>query len=170
MLALVAIGIAQPIFDVVSNSPEFFAARSTTPLTAVAAVVVICLGIPFLLLGIERAIRVVSLRAAATFLGIVVALLSAAVVMPWFRRGEMLASPWDALISALVGLTWRSRTAEAESFAVLTALAPAALVVPAVFFLNPGVAKRSCRRNRRQRCRRSNGLRQSCSSSSTNYP
>ena len=38
LLGLAAIAIAQPIFDVVSNSPEFFAARSTEPLTAVAAV------------------------------------------------------------------------------------------------------------------------------------
>jgi hypothetical protein len=142
LLALGAIAIAQPVFDVVSNSPEFFAARSTTPLTAVAAVLVICLGIPFALLGIERAIRVVSRRAAATFLGIFVTLLSAAVVMPWFRRGEILISPWDAVISALVGLTVAlayGRSRIVRQF--LTALAPAALVVPAVFFLDPGVAQ-----------------------------
>jgi Sulfatase len=142
LLALVAIAIAQPIFEVVSDSPEFFAARSTTGATAVVAVLAICLGIPFGLLGIERAIRVVSRRAAATFFGIVLAVLSAAVVMPWFRRGEVLISPWDALISALVGLAValaHGRSRIIRQF--LTALAPAALVVPALFLLDPDVAQ-----------------------------
>ncbi len=142
LLALGAIAIAQPIFEVVSDSPEFFAARSTTFATAVAGVLVICLGIPSMLLGIERAIRVVSRRAASTFFGIVLALLSAAVVMPWFRRGEMLISPWDAMISALIGLTVAlayDRIRFVRQF--LTALAPAALVVPAVFLLDPDVAQ-----------------------------
>ena len=141
VLALGAISIAQPIFEVVSNSPEFFAARSTTPLSAVAAVLAICFGIPFVLLAIERAIRVVSGRAAATYFGIVLALLSAAVVMPWFRRGDVLMSPWDALISALIGLAVAlayGRIRFVRQF--LTALAPAALVVPALFLLDPDVA------------------------------
>jgi hypothetical protein len=142
LLAFVAIGIAQPVFEVVSNSPEFFAARSTTGTTIVAAVLAICLGIPFVLLGIERAIRVASRRGAATFFGTVLALLSAAVVMPWFRRGEVLISPWDALISALVGLAVafaHGRIGIVRQF--FTALAPAALVVPALFLLDPGVAQ-----------------------------
>jgi hypothetical protein len=141
LLALAALGIAQPIFEVVSNSPEFFAARSTSPSTAVATVLTICLGIPFALLGIERAIRLVSSRAAATFHGIVVALLSAAVIMPWFKRGEVLLPPWDILISALVGLTValaHGRIQIVRQF--FTALAPAALVVPAAFLLDPDVA------------------------------
>ena len=141
LLALCAIGIAQPIFEVVSNSPEFFAARSTTPTTAVVAIFTICLGIPFALLGIERAIRLVSSRAAATFHGIVVALLSATVMMPWFKRGEVLVPPWDIVISALVGLTValaHGRIQIVRQF--FTALAPAALIVPAAFLLDPDVA------------------------------
>jgi hypothetical protein len=142
LLGLAAIAIAQPIFEVVSNSPEFFAARGTTAATAVAAVLAICFGIPFLLLGIERAIRVVSGRAATTFLGIVLSLLSAAIVMPWFRRGGVLFPPWDVLISAFIGLAValaHGRIPIVRQF--VAALAPAALVVPALLLFDPDVAQ-----------------------------
>ena len=72
VFGLSAIAIAQPVFEVVSNSPEFFAARGTTAATALAAVVVICAGVPAVLLGIERAIRTVSPRAATAFYGLTV--------------------------------------------------------------------------------------------------
>ena len=104
LLGLVAIAIAQPIFEVVANSPEFFPARSTPPATIVAAVLAMCLALPLVLLGIERAIRAVSRSAATAFQGLVVAVLSAALVMPWFRRGELLVFPWDAAIGAFIGL------------------------------------------------------------------
>jgi hypothetical protein len=142
LLGLASIAIAQPIFDVVLNSPEFFAARGTTAGTAVAAVFAICVGVPLALLGIERAIRLVSPRAAAAFHGIVLALLSAAVVMPWFRRGGVLLPPWDALMSAFIGLAvalGHSRIRIVRQF--ISALAPAALVVPALFLLDPDVAQ-----------------------------
>src|SRR5687768_9046393 len=77
LLGLIAIAVAQPIFEVVSNSPEFFPARSTPPSTLIEAVLAICFGVPLALLGIERAIHVVSVRGAAAFYGIVVALLAA---------------------------------------------------------------------------------------------
>ena len=83
LLGLAAIAIAQPIFEVVSNSPEFFPARSTSAGTIVATVLAISFGVPLLLLGIERAIRAVSQTAAMTFHAMVIALLSAALVMPW---------------------------------------------------------------------------------------
>ena len=60
----------------------------------------------------------ISPRAAATFHGHRVALLSAAVVMPWFRRGEMLMSPWDAADQwRSSGSSWRSPPREAEPLA-----------------------------------------------------
>jgi hypothetical protein len=140
VLGLAAIAIAQPIFEVVSNSPEFFPARSTPPATAIATVLVICFGVPLALLGIERAIRLASARAAATFHGIVVALLIAALVMPGFRRSEVLVFPWDVVISAVIALAVAlaySRIRTVRQF--LTALAPAALVVPILFLLDPSV-------------------------------
>jgi hypothetical protein len=140
LLGLAAIAIAQPIFEVVSNSPEFFPARSTPPANVVATVLVICFGLPLVLLGIERAIRAVSRRAAAAFYGIVITVSAAAVVMPLFRRGEVVMFPWDAVIGAFVGVAValaHSRGRGVRQF--FTALAPAALIVPTLFLLDPGV-------------------------------
>ena len=140
LLGLAAIAIAQPIFEVVSNSPEFFPARSTPPATIVAAVLAICLGLPLALLALERAIRAASGRAATAFHGVLITILVAALVMPWFRRRGVVGFPWDASMSALIGLGVAliySRARGVRQF--MTALAPAALVVPMLFFFDPGV-------------------------------
>ena len=140
LLGVSAVAIAQPIFEVVSNSPEFFAARGTTAATAVSAVLAICFGLPLALLGIERAIRVVSPLAAGIFFGAVLAVLWAALAMPPLRAVEALAYPWDALIAGVVGIgvaVVHARSRIVRQF--LTALAPAALVVPLLFLADPGV-------------------------------
>ena len=41
---------------------------------------------------------------------------SAALVMPWFRRNELLVFPWDALIATSIGLAARSPAFESASF------------------------------------------------------
>ena len=140
LLGLAALAIAQPIFEVVSNSPEFFPARSTPPSTALGAVLAICFGVPLVLLGLERAIRAMNPRTATAFHAMAVSTLAAALVMPWFRRGQLLVFPWDSLIAAFVGIAVALayvRVRAVRQF--LTALAPAALVVPVLFFVNPGV-------------------------------
>ena len=142
LLGLVAIAIAQPIFEVVSNSPEFFPARSTPPATIVATLAVICVVLPLALLAVERTIRIASARAASVFTGAVVATLIAAIVMPWLHRGEAVRVPWDVAISAAVGIVLGIaylRTRAVRQF--LTALAPAAVIVPALFLLSPGVQR-----------------------------
>ncbi len=139
MFGLSAIAIAQPVFEVVSNSPEFFAARGTTAATAIAAVVVICAGVPAVLLGIERAIRMVSPRVATAFYGLTLAVLSAAILMPIVQRSGRVAPPWDGLAAGLgaVAVALAARSRVVRQF--LTALAPAALVVPVLFVFDPGV-------------------------------
>jgi hypothetical protein len=144
LLGLVAIAVAQPIFEVVTNSPEFFPARSTSAPTILATVLVICLGLPLVLLAVERALRMFSSRAAAAFHAFVVAVLLAALVMPWLRRAEAVSFPWDVLISAAIGIVlgvahWRTRGVRQ----FMTALAPAAVVVPILFVLSPNVLRQS---------------------------
>ncbi len=142
VFAVVAIAIAQPVFEVVSNSPEFFPARSTPAATIVVTVLAICFGLPLILVAVERTIRFLSARAASVFTGAIVATLIAAVVMPWVRRGDAVRFPWDLAISAAVGIAFGiayTRTRGVRQF--LTALLPAALVVPALFLLSPGVQR-----------------------------
>jgi hypothetical protein len=140
LFALAAIGIAQPVFEVIGNSPEFFAARGTTASTAVAAVLAMCFGIPFALLATERGFRAMSPRAGAAFHAVALAVLSALVVMPGFRRAQLLPSPWDAVVAAVLGLAVAlayGRILIVRQF--FTALAPAAIVVPAVLLFNPRI-------------------------------
>jgi hypothetical protein len=140
LLGLVAIAIAQPVFEVVSNSPEFFPARNTSSATIVATLLAICVVLPLGLLAAERTTRIVSTRAASIFTGATVGTLAAAVVMPWLRRGEVIRFPWDVAISAAIGIAVGIAYTRARGVRqFLTALAPAALVVPALFLLSPNV-------------------------------
>jgi hypothetical protein len=137
LLGLTAVGVAQPVFEVVAGSPEFFVARNTTPIDAVAAVLAICFGIPILLIAIERLVRMRSRRAATLVHGATLAILAAAVVMPWLERGGIPGWPWDAVMSSAVGLAVAAayvRSRLARHF--LTALAAAAFVVPGAFLLD----------------------------------
>jgi hypothetical protein len=137
-----AIAVAQPIFEVISRSPEFFAARGTVPATAIAAVVLICFGVPFVLVGTERAMRAIAPRAAVIFHAAVLAVLAAAVVMPAFQRSDDLTSSAEGAMGAVIGLAVAvayTRIRTVRQF--FTALAPAAVVVPALFLLNPDVQR-----------------------------
>jgi uncharacterized membrane protein len=139
LLGLSAIAIAQPVFDVISNSPEFFAARGTPATTAIGGVLAICFGIPLAVIAIERALRLVNRHAATTFYMFAVALLVAAVAMPWLRRNAGLSAPWDLVVcgSVAVALAVSSTTRIGSQF--FTALVPAAFLVPALFLLNGDV-------------------------------
>ena len=142
LLGLVTIAIAQPIFAVLSKSHEFFAARGTTPATAVAAVLVICFGVPFGLMSVERVIRMISRRAAAAIYGVMVAALSAAAAMPWLRQIESLTSPSDDVIAGVVGILVaiaNDRVHIVRQF--LIALGFTAFAVPMLFLAQPGVRR-----------------------------
>ena len=142
LFGLAAIAIAQPIFEVISRSPEFFAARGTSAATALAAILVICFGIPFVLLGIERVMRAISPRSAAVFHAAAVAVLAAAVVMPWFRRTNELISTSEGVFGVVIGAGLAiayTRIGAVRQF--LTALSPAVLIVPALFLRNPDVQR-----------------------------
>ncbi len=88
LLGLVAMAIVQPVFDVVRASPEFFVARNTTFALAVTAATIIGLGLPFLLLVVERGLRSIAPRAATGFFIVAVATLLALMIHPWLRRGR----------------------------------------------------------------------------------
>ncbi len=141
LFALVALAIAQPVLDVIANSPEFFVARDTAPWRAVAAVGAICVGLPLLLLAIEVTVRRLSFRAGTAIHGVLLSVLIAALAMP-LVKASIPGWPWDGIGGVAVGLAgavgyFRARAARL----FLTILAPAALVVPAVFFVSADVRR-----------------------------
>jgi hypothetical protein len=139
-LGLVSMAIAQPLFDVLRGSPEFFVARNTTASVAVSSVALLVLGLPVLLLALERITRSVAPTAATLFVSVTVALLLALLIHPWLRRTEA-AGPATLATAALVTgalLGWLSwRYARMRTFFVW--LSPAALVVPVWFLTSPAV-------------------------------
>ncbi|MBK5295869.1 MAG: sulfatase-like hydrolase/transferase [Vicinamibacteria bacterium] len=140
LLGLVAMAVAQPLFEVLRASPEFFVARNTSATSAVAAAATIGLVLPLSLLAVERLLRRVAPAAATIFFLTVVTVLVAVMVHPWMRRRDI-ADPWVMAglavgAGALVAVvTWRA--VAMRQF--LAALAPAALVVPVLFFAGADV-------------------------------
>lgn len=127
--------VALPIFEVVRGSPEFFVARNTSWATALGSAGILLFGAPGAVLLVECALRRISPAAATTYFLAAVGALAAALVHPWLTRAEV-AAPWTmAGLAAASGvavatIVWRVPGARRA----LAALAPAALVVPALFF------------------------------------
>ena len=141
-LAIGALAFGQPILGVVANSPEFFVARNTAPWQVFAAVFTVCLGLSLVLLLIEVVVRRLSASAATFFHTTVLAALAAAWTLVWLKRAGRVAAPWDVVaalsVAAAVGTAYH-RWAAMRLFLIV--LAPAAVIVPAAFFIDAGVRR-----------------------------
>ena len=139
--SLWCIAVAQPLFDVLRGSPEFFVAHDATPADLVGLVLLFCLAGPAIA---ALALWVVGRlapgwRAGAT--GIMVGSLAAAVVLaalkPLGGWHPGLPLALAAGCGAAAGFAY-IRLAPLRLFA--TFLSPALVVVPAAFLLTPGIA------------------------------
>lgn len=140
IFALVALAVAQPLFDLLSREPAFFVARNTTAGQLTAFVVLVCAGLPLVLIGLEALGRRLHAGAGGVVHDVLLTLLGALFLMPLLKRADVLGNgPLMALAVLLAGLValGRRRTRLVGSF--LTALGPAALVVPIVFLATPSV-------------------------------
>ena len=136
-----AVAVAQPLYDVVSRSPEFFVAHDARPLDLVALIVALGLiGPAACLLPIAAAHRL-GPRWRALTLGVVVGALCGTIALAAIRAwGDWSGAPTLATAAAVavaVGCAY-VRAAPVRLFA--TFLSSAALVVPAAFLLNPAIA------------------------------
>jgi hypothetical protein len=141
LLALATFAVAQPLLDVIANSPEFFVARNTAPWQALATVAIVCLG-PLLLVPLEMALRRMSRVAATVFHTILLAALAGAWALVWLKRTERVDAPWDlAATLAVAAVVAASYLRWAGIRLFLTILAPASLIVPAAFFMDASVRR-----------------------------
>ena len=137
------LAVAQPLFDLLGRSPEFFVAHDTRPGNLLVLVALLCLGGPA---GCALAIRLAGLaggpqwrRRVAT---VVIGGLAGVVALATLK--SLGGSPGTFLIGLAVATgagvadAYR-RFAPVRLFA--TFLIPATVVVPAVFLLNPGVGR-----------------------------
>ena len=144
IVGLWCLAVAQPIFDVVGRSPEFFIAHDARPSDLLALVAVLCLGGPAAcLLAIRLAGVAGGLRWRRRVSTVVIASLAAAVVLAAVKPlsgvpgGVMVGL--TALGGAVAAGVYR-RFAPVRLFATLLASA-ALVVVPAVFLLTPSVSR-----------------------------
>ncbi len=141
--ALCSLAVAQPIFNVVGRSPEFFVAHDASPADLLALVAFLCFGIPA---GCVLLVHLAGLscgwrwrrRAAATLIGG----LAGAVALAAFRPsdgGSYGTSAALVLVTASAGACAYLRFPPVRLF--VSFLAPAIVAVPAAFLLSPGVGR-----------------------------
>ena len=139
--SLWCIAVAQPLFDVLRGSPEFFVAHDTGPANLVGFVLLCCLAGPTLAaLALWIAGRLAPRWQSGTA-GIMVGSLTAAVALaalkPLGGWHPGLSLALAAGCGAATGVAY-IRLAPLRLFA--TFLSPALVVVPAAFLLTPGIA------------------------------
>ena len=134
--------MAQPIFDLVGRSPEFFVAHDTQPGQILALVALICLGGPGACVLIVHAVGVAGppwRRRAETVLQ---AILAGLIVLTILKQTFVVPARPSVALAALVGAAAAAairRLAPVRTFATL--LASAVLIAPAVFLLKPDVKR-----------------------------
>lgn len=136
-----AVAMAQPIYDLLGRSPEFFVAHDARPGDLLGLVVVLGVAGPACCLAATRLCHWIGPRTHALAGGTVVGALAAGVALAAIRqeadwnRDESFAVAAGAGALVAGGYVWFST---ARLFA--TFLSPAALVVPAVFLAQPAIA------------------------------
>ena len=140
IFGLVALAVAQPLFDLLSREPTFFVARNTTAGQLTTFVILVCVVLPLGLIGIEAAGRRLHPGAGGVVHDAVLTLLGALFLLPLLKRIDALGTGsllvLSVLLAGLVSVGSR-RVRLVGSF--VTALGPAALVIPVVFLATPGV-------------------------------
>ena len=138
--AFTALAVAQPLFDVVSREPTFFVARNTTSGQLGAFVVIIGVALPLVLIAIEAIFTRLHAVAGNVVHVLLMTVLGSVLLLPLLKRADgmdtipLLAVSLVLAVGAAVGL---QRSSVIRMF--LTALSPAAVVVPALFLANPDI-------------------------------
>ena len=135
LAALVQIAVAWPLYDLLSRFPEFFVARQSRPADIAVLVLVLVIGLPAVLFGLQALLSRIHQRLGRSLhLALIAALfllLGLSLSHRWLDHPAQLL--FGVAFSLLLTLAyWRTRVG--ALFA--TFLAPAIVVVPAVFLAN----------------------------------
>jgi hypothetical protein len=134
--------VAQPLFDLLKDNPEFFAARGSSGFDIVSFSVLLVVLPPALLLAIELLLGLIrpELRQGAhiAFLGALVALIAAQALKKSIDASDTVLILLSVLIGAGAGLLW-ARAEPVRSF--LNVLSPAPLVFLLLFLLSGQISE-----------------------------
>lgn len=140
LVALCAFALAQPLYDVLGDHPQFFISRGSERIDIALFVLALSLGAPLLAIA---AVETAGLAGARVRRGAAVAIASglvAVTLLPVLNRAEVPAAVAIAA-SAATGLGFGAAYVRADWLrSLVTALSPAALIFPLLFLLATPVA------------------------------
>ena len=134
--------LAQPLLDILSKNPEFFAIRRSTSTQIVLFALFVVLVPPLALLGVELLVAAFSRSAASIVHLVFVAGLVAVVVLHGLTNDSGLTGVGALVVAAAAGIggaVLYARTPLARSF--LTVLTPAPFIFLALFISSSGISK-----------------------------
>jgi hypothetical protein len=134
--------VAQPLFDLLKDNPEFFAARGSSGGDIISFSVLLVVAPPLLLLAIELLLGLLGRRvregAHIAFIGVLVALIAAQALKKAFDASDVVLIVLSVAIGAGVAALW-ARAEAVRSF--LNVLSPAPLVFLALFLFTAPISK-----------------------------
>jgi hypothetical protein len=134
--------VAQPLFDLLKDNPEFFAARGSTGFDIVSFSVLLVVLPPLLLLAIELLLGLIrpEVRKAAhiVFLGVLVALIAAQALKKSIDASDTVLIVLSVAVGAAIAVLW-ARAEPVRSF--LNVLSPAPLVFLLLFLLSGQISE-----------------------------
>ncbi len=134
--------VAQPLFDLLKDNPEFFAARGSTGFDIVSFSVLLVVLPPAVLLGIELLLGLIrpEVRKGAhiVFLGALVALIAAQALKKSIDSSDTVLIVVSVLVGAAIAALW-ARAEPVRSF--LNVLSPAPLVFLLLFLLSGQISE-----------------------------
>ncbi len=140
LTGLWTVAAAQPLFDLLGRSPEFFVAHDTRPGDLLGLVVLLCLAAPSGWLPVLWISRRAGPRLHALATGIAVGALAAALALTAVKH----ATDWNrdpsfavAVLCGVLSAALYLRVVTVRLFTTL--LAPATVVAPALFLAQPGI-------------------------------
>ncbi len=141
ILTLWAMGVAQPLYDLLGRNPAFFVHQKCQPLDFLWFVVVISAALPAaLLIAPAEVARLFGRRARLAVYWLGIALLFAVILTPAVGKVTPLAGRAQAALGLLaavaLALAWR-RSARLRQF--LLYLTPVVVLFPAIFLLRGGI-------------------------------
>jgi hypothetical protein len=142
LFVLCAFALAQPLFAVLAESPEFFVVRGSTRVDLVVFALGLVVVPPALLVGLERLVHLARPRAADTLHLVLIGALVGLIALQIAKRlgdGPAFAVVAAAGVVGAVAALAYARLGAAR--AVLTFLAPAPLVFAGFFLLGSPVSK-----------------------------
>jgi hypothetical protein len=134
--------VAQPLFDLLKDNPEFFAARGSTGFDIISFAVLLVVLPPALLLGIELLLGLIrpELRKGAhvLFLGVLIALIAVQALKKSTGASDTLLIVLSLAVGAAVAALW-ARAEPVRSF--LNVLSPVPLVFLLLFLLSGQISE-----------------------------